>query len=112
MVMTEENPDIRHPGIFAERTPDRPAVIFGSSGARLSFAEFEAVSNQFSHLLRRVGVARGDRVAVFLENHLLYMPLAWGAFRSGARFVAIASHLSPDEVDYILADSGASVLVT
>ena len=112
MVITEENPDICHPGIFAKRTPDRPSVILGSSGAWLSFAELEMVSCQFSHLLRRVGVTRGDRVAVFLENHLLYMPLAWGALRSGARFVAIASHLSPNEVDYILTNSGASVLVT
>ena len=110
--MSELNPDIRHPGIFAERTPDRPAVIFGASGAQMSFAEFEAMSNRFAHLLRGVGVRPGDRVAVLLENHLMYMALAWGAFRSGARFVAIATHLSPDEVDYILKDSGASVLVT
>ena len=110
--MRETNPDIRHPGMFAERTPDRPAVIFGASGARLSFAEFEALSNRFAHLLRGVGVTRGDRVAVLLENHLMYLALAWGAFRSGARFVAIATHLSADEVDYILSDCGASVLVT
>ena len=110
--MSEMSPDIRHPGIFAERTPDRPAVIFGASGARLSFAEFEALSNRFAHLLRALGVARGDRVAVFLENHLMYLPLVWGAFRSGARLVAIATHLSADEVDYILSDSDASVLVT
>jgi long-chain acyl-CoA synthetase len=112
MVMSEPSADIRHPGVFAEKTPERPAVIFGTSGAMLSFAELEALSNQFAHLLREIGVARGDRVAVLLENHLMYLALAWGAFRSGARFVAIATHLSPDEVDYILADSGASVIVT
>ena len=100
--------DHRHPGIFAARTPDRPAVIMGTSGARLNFAEFEAISNRFAHLLRRLGIAHGDRVAVFLENHLLYMPLAWGAFRSGLRFVAVATHLTTEEIDYILEDSGAS----
>jgi long-chain acyl-CoA synthetase len=110
--MSDLDPDIRHPGMYAERTPVRPAVIFGTSGARMSFAEFEAVSNRFAHLLRGLGVRPGDRVAVLLENHLMYLALAWGAFRSGARFVAIATHLSPDEVDYILSDSGASVLVT
>jgi long-chain acyl-CoA synthetase len=104
--------DHRHPGIFAARTPDRPAVIMGTSGARLNFAEFEAISNRFAHLLRRLGIAHGDRVAVFLENHLLYMPLAWGAFRSGLRFVAVATHLTTEEIDYILEDSGARVLVT
>lgn len=110
--MSETSPDIRHPGVFAEKTPDRPAIIFGASGKQLTFAEFEAVSNQFAHLLRSLGVARGDRVAVFLENHLMYLALGWGAFRSGARLVAIATHLSAEEVDYILSDSGARVIVT
>ncbi|MDG2286557.1 MAG: AMP-binding protein, partial [Alphaproteobacteria bacterium] len=110
--MSETSPDIRHPGVFAEKTPDRPAIIFGASGKQLTFAEFEAVSNQFAHLLRSLGVARGDRVAVFLENHLMYLALGWGAFRTGARLVAIATHLSAEEVDYILSDSGARVIVT
>jgi long-chain acyl-CoA synthetase len=112
MVKSKVNADIRHPGVFAAKTPDRPAIIFGASGDSLSFAAFEALSNRFAHLLRECGVGRGDRVAVFLENHLMYMALAWGAFRSGARFVAIATHLSPDEIDYILSDSGACLLVT
>jgi hypothetical protein len=38
MVINEENLDICHPGVFAERTLDRPSVILGSSGAWLSFA--------------------------------------------------------------------------
>jgi long-chain acyl-CoA synthetase len=112
MPMDDQKINYRHPGIFAARTPDRSAVIMGMSSARLSFAEFEAISNRFAHLLRRLGVAHGDRVAVFLENHLLYMPLAWGAFRSGLRFVAVAVHLAAEEIDYILEDSGARVLVT
>ena len=110
--MDQQTIDHRHPGIFAAQTPDRPAVIMGTSSLQLSFAEFEALSNRFAHLLRQLGVAQGDRVAVFLENHLLYMPLAWGVFRSGLRFVAVATHLAADEIDYILEDSGARVLVT
>lgn len=110
--MSAVNADIRHPGVFAEATPDRAAVVFAADGTVLSFAEFEAISNRFAHLLRARGIARGDRVAVFLENHRLYLPLAWGVLRSGARLVAIATHLAPEEVDYILEDSGALVLVT
>jgi len=112
MDMSEPNSDIRHPGVYAEATPDRPAVIFAGDGTVLSFADFEALSNRFAHLLRASGISRGDRVALFLENHRLYLPLAWGVLRSGARLVAIATHLAPEEVDYILEDSGAWVLVT
>lgn len=110
--MTDAISDIRHPGLFAKKTPDRPAVIMGGTGDQLGFAGFEALSNRFAHLLRALRLARGDRVSVLLENHLLYMPLAWGAFRAGLRFVAIATHLAPEEVDYILEDSGTRVLVS
>lgn len=112
MDMSDTNEEIYHPGVHAEATPDRPAVIFAGDGTVLSFAQFEAISNRLAHLLRAAGIARGDRVAVFLENHPLYLPLAWGVLRSGARLVAIATHLAPAEVDYILADSGAQMLVT
>ncbi len=110
--MSQPEQDFRHPGLYAEQTPDRAAVIFGASGTRLSFSELEAISNRFARLLRRTGIMRGDRVALFLENHLMYLPLAWGVLRCGARLVAIATHLSAPEVDYILSDSAARVLVT
>ena len=101
-----------HPGLFAASAPDRPAVTIAESGKRLSYAQFEAISNQFAHLLRRAGLARGERVAMLMENHLFYMAFAWGAFRSGLRLVAIATHLSPEEVGYILENTGARLLVT
>ena len=104
--------DQSHPGIFAERTPDRPAITMGESGSTINFREFEEISNQFAHLMRKCGLTYGDRVAVLLENHLLYMPIVWGVFRAGLRFVAIATHLTPEEIDYILQDSGAEAFIT
>lgn len=101
-----------HAGIHAELTPDRPALIMGGSGASLDFAGLEARSNRFAHLVRSLGITSGDRVALLLENCLDYLVLAWGAQRSGLRVVPIATHLAPDEVDYILRDSGSKLLVT
>ncbi len=110
--MPADTDDPRHPGVYAERTPDRPAVILAGSGARLDFAAFEAFSNRFARLLRGLGLGRGDRAAVLLENHLFHLPLFWGALRLGLRPVAIPTHLRPEDIAYILADSGARVLVT
>ena len=101
-----------HAGIHAGLTPKRPALVMGNSGETLDFAGLEAFSNRFAHLARSLGIAIGDRVAVLLENCLLYLPLAWGAQRAGLRLVPIATHLTPGEVDYILGDSGARMLVT
>ena len=43
--MTRFHDDERHVGVFAARTPDRPAVIMADDGRIVTFAEYEAVSN-------------------------------------------------------------------
>ncbi|MEM6499974.1 MAG: acyl-CoA synthetase, partial [Pseudomonadota bacterium] len=78
----------------------------------VTFAQYEAKSNQVAHLLRSLGLNRGDRIAIYMENNAEYLILAWGALRTGLRVTAIATHLSPGEIDYILSDSGALVLFT
>ncbi len=106
------NSEESHPGVFAQKTPDRPSIIIGEAGESVSFLELENISNQIAHLLRDLGLRRGDRVAILLENHLLYIPIVWGAFRCGLRVVTIATHLTSDDVDFILEDSNASALFT
>ena len=101
-----------HPGVFAQKTPNKPAIIMGGSGQQISFGEFEEISCQIAHMMCQNGLSKGDRVAVLLENHPLYMPIAWGVFRAGLRFVAVATHLTQKEIDYILNDSGAALFIT
>ncbi|MGB7183408.1 MAG: acyl-CoA synthetase [Burkholderiaceae bacterium] len=101
-----------HVGSFALRTPDRPAIIMGNTGRIVTFAQYEAVSNQCAQLLRSHGLGRGDTVALLLENHPLYLPLAWGGLRAGLRVTTVATHLTPEEVDYIVDNSGAGVFIT
>lgn len=110
--MTKNAELVRHPGVWAERTPDRAAVVLAETGATLTFSQFEALSNQCAQLLRDAGLRRGDGLAILMENNLHYTALAWGALRAGLRLTAIATHLTPTEVDYILDDSGAAALMT
>lgn len=101
-----------HAGVFAERTPDRPAIVLADSDRVVTFAQYETRSNQVAHLLKSLGLERGDRVAIYMENNAEYLILAWGALRTGLRVTAVATHLSPEEIDYILSDSGARVFFT
>jgi fatty-acyl-CoA synthase len=110
--MTESKNVITHVGLFADKTPDRPAIIMGRTGEIITFAQYEAISNQCAHLLRQCGLERGDRVALLMENNARYLPLAWGGMRAGLRVTAIATHLSASEVDYILENSEAKALFT
>jgi len=100
-----------HPFHHAAATPDKPAVIVAETGAVVTYAELEAASNRAAHALRARGLKAGDRVAFMLENVPEYFALVWGAHRAGLYFVAVSSKLTTAEVEYILADSGAKLLI-
>ncbi len=100
-----------YPGTFGLTAPDRPAVIMGQ-GEVVTYRQLDERSNQFAHFLLAAGFGPGDVIAVFMENNARYHEVCWGARRIGLYFVTISSHLTADEVCYILNDSAAQVLVS
>lgn len=101
-----------HPSIHARQKPDHIAYKMIPSGEAVTYAELDRRSNQCAHLLRGAGLGRGDVIAVLLENHPRYFEIAWGAERSGLYYVCLSSRLSAEEAAFILADSGARLLMT
>ena len=99
-------------GDFAALTPDKPAVINGSTGQSMSYRELDERSNRLAQVLYAQGLRRGDRIAVLLENHIRYFEVAWAAFRSGLLVTAVNRFLTADEVAYIVHDSGSRVVVS
>ena len=65
-----------HPGIFAAKEPERPAVIMGGTGAVVTYAELEARSNRVAWLARRGGLRPGDGLAAIMENRPELLDLA------------------------------------
>jgi len=98
-----------HPGNYH---PERIACIMADTGEEITFGELEYVSNQIAHLFRDHGLVRGDSIAICLENHPLFFKLCWAAYRAGLYFTAISYRLQPEEVEYIVNDCGAKILVT
>ena len=101
-----------HPIEHALTRPDHPAVIMAGSGASMTFAEMDAAANRFAQLLRSRGLGAGDAFAVLLENRLEYFMLIWGSQRAGTMLVPVSTRLTAPEIAYILADSGAKLLIT
>jgi len=101
-----------HPAEIASQAPDRMAVVMGERGESLTFRELEVRSRALAVAWRRAGVRRGDTVGILLENHLRFLEVAWAAQRSGLYYTAVNWHLTPEEVAYIVSDSGAKVLVS
>ncbi|NDZ96134.1 acyl-CoA synthetase [Streptomyces sp. SID6673] len=96
----------------ALRTPTRPAIVMGADGETVTFRDLEVRSRQLAGVLRQRGVETGSVVAILMENNRSYLEVTWAAQRSGLYFTAINRHLTVEEVQYILDDSGAVALVT
>lgn len=92
------------------REPDALALIAG--GETLSYAELERRVRLLAGWLQGQGVGPGDRVATWLPKTVAacLMPLA--AARIGAVHVPVNPVLKRGQAAYILADSGARLLVT
>ncbi|MFP4514187.1 MAG: AMP-binding protein, partial [Acidimicrobiales bacterium] len=101
-----------YPGTIASDHPDRPAVVMGDSGEVITFGQLDQRSNQLAHLLRQAGLHRGDHIALLMENHPRFLEVVWAALRSGLYITAVNSHLTAEEVTYIVDDCEAQVLVT
>jgi long-chain acyl-CoA synthetase len=101
-----------YPGTFAASTPDKPAVIMGSTGETITYRELDERSNQLAQLWWSQGLRPGDHVAILAENHPRYYEVFWAAMRSGLYLTAVNRYLSGDEAGYIVDDCGARALVT
>ena len=100
-----------HPSIHARHASEKPAIVMAASGRTLSYGELDARSNQGARLFRREGLGHGDVIAMLIENRPEYFELAWAAQRAGLYYVCISTQLTPAEVEYIVKDSGAKLLI-
>ena len=101
-----------YPGKHAAASPDKPAVIMGRSGLRVSYRELEDGSCRLAQLLYARGLRQGDKIAILAENHPRYYEVYWAALRSGLYLTTINRFLSVQEAAYLVNDSGATVLIT
>ena len=100
-----------YPGTYAAQTPEKIAAVLADTGETLSYGELEQRSVQLAHVLHDAGLRPGDVVALLTENNLRAFEVYWAALRSGLYITAVNHHLAPDEVAYIVNDSGAAALI-
>ena len=101
-----------YPGQHAKTRPDQPAVVMARSGETITYRQLEERSNRLAHLLRAVGLERGDHYAVFMENHPRYVECDAAGGRAGLYYTNVNSYLTPGELAYIVRSSLSRVLIT
>ena len=100
-----------YPGLQAKTRPDQPAIVMARSGDIVTYRELDERSNRLAHLLRAIGLRRGDHYAVFMENHPRYIECGAAGERSGLYYTDVNSFLTAGELAYILNNSGSRVLI-
>ncbi len=82
-----------------------------ADGRRMDFRTLNARCNRVAHALRAAGVEQGDRVALLLMNGAEFVESFFAVAKIGAVNVPLNWRLVADELQFILEDSGATVLV-
>jgi long-chain acyl-CoA synthetase len=100
-----------YPGTYAKTQPDKIAVHRPSTGETLTYRQLDDRSNQLAQLFHAQGLRRGDHVALFSENHLVYFDVVWACMRSGLYLTTINRYLTAAEGAYIVDNCDARVLV-
>jgi long-chain acyl-CoA synthetase len=89
--------------------PDVPALVHDDR--IVTWSELDRRANQVARALERRGVGPGDRVAVSLRNSIEFFELLAGSGRVGAVLVPVSFRFKRDEVEYMVGDSRARVVV-
>ena len=106
-------PPLSLPDMFAQSVAKhgaRPLVDF--LGRRFSYFELHAEAAAFAAGLQRLGIARGDRVGLYLPNVPIYLSAYYGAAMAGATLVNFSPLYTAPELAAQVEDSGARLLVT
>ena len=94
----------------AERRPDDVALVAGET--RLTYAELLDRALRFARAAQDLGVRRGDRVVLYLDNSEHCVVSLYGTLLAGAVFVVVNPQTKEDKLGYIIEDCEARLVVT
>jgi amino acid adenylation domain-containing protein len=95
---------------YAERMPD--AIAVASSEGRLKYSELNSEANRLAAHLRRLGIGPEVAVGILLEPSIEMVVGVLGILKAGGGYVPIDPSFPKDRIEFILEDSGVSVLLT
>ncbi len=99
--------------VQAASSPDSGSLFRGiiSGRRRRGHAEVADRAARIAGGLQRLGVNQGDSVCILMRNDIAFIEAAYAVMQLGAYAVPVNWHFKPEEIDYVLKDSGTSVLI-
>jgi len=93
----------------AERYGDAPAVICGDRS--VGYRELAERARRVAGGLRRLGIRRGERLGLLVNNRLEWVETFFGAAMLGSVVTAFSTWSKRDELDFLIGDSGVDALI-
>jgi long-chain acyl-CoA synthetase len=92
---------------------ETPSLFLGiiSGQRKRDHAEVADRVDRIASGLQKLGVSQGDSVCMLMRNDIAFIEAAYAAMRLGAYGVPINWHFKPEEIKYVLNDSGSHVLI-
>jgi fatty-acyl-CoA synthase len=94
---------------WSELQPNKTAILF--QGEKISYLDLHRRANRTSCWLQSLGIEKGDRVAVMLENCPEFIEIYLACSRLGAIFVPINFRIATPELDYTLRNARPRLFV-
>ena len=94
------------------RRGDRPAIVWYGHDVTLTFAELDQQVLRLAHALVSLGIRPGDRVAFRSDNRPEGIIAALSIWRAGGVVVPTPVQARAPELEYLLKDTGARILIT
>jgi len=94
----------------AEKFPEKVALVH--QGQRLTYAAINRQAQALADALCGVGVVRGDRIAIFMDNSVEAVVSLFAALKAGAAFMIVNPTTKAEKLEYILMNSRAKVMIT
>ena len=96
--------------ISARKVPSKTAII--SKGKEYTYALLQESAEKLAAHLVNIGIKKGDRVAICMENSWQSIVSVYGTTLSGGVFLVINPQTKADKLNYILNDSDAKILIS
>jgi amino acid adenylation domain-containing protein len=100
-------------GLIDEQMHLRPeAVAIIAAGRQLSYGQLESLTNRVKVGLQRAGLLCRDVAAVCVPPSPEFIVAALAIMRAGATYLPIDQNCPPERLSFMIADSGARLLIT
>lgn len=94
----------------AQRLGDKPAYYFMDNSS--TFAELDQAVTMFASGLEKLGVKKGDHIALLLGNSPHFVISLYGALRLGAVVIPVNPIYTAEEINYILNNGDVKLVIT